>query len=291
MKGYHIPQLVQRYVEHDMIQAHTELPALANARAAMLFAFLQRNRANTHISELACVVTSLVQLGLDTHDWVEMAADKDDRNMRSRQLKVLAGDYFSSRFYHLLAQAGQVDAIRSLSRAVCEVNRMKMTMVEKMRQWKITAEGYLQDCINLKQCLFHAFDERLLAQDISFWETLLYRLSEVEVMEQEQVRAHDYDAFEGSWSFWHIMNSADADERHMLMNRSFDQISWMQLMDKYDCKQQLSNLVHKAQLKYEQAIALCSPDLLVDLGYVSSDAPYVSNPTTMPSFSSAPQHG
>ena len=48
---------------------------------------------------------------------------KEKKAARSRQLKVLAGDYFSSRFYHLLAQAGQIEMIKQLSNAICEVNR------------------------------------------------------------------------------------------------------------------------------------------------------------------------
>ena len=65
-------------------------------------------------SELFTLATSLVQLGLDTHDLVTASNDvKEKKAARSRQLKVLAGDYFSARFYHLLAQAGQIDMIKT----------------------------------------------------------------------------------------------------------------------------------------------------------------------------------
>ncbi|MFD1905584.1 heptaprenyl diphosphate synthase component 1 [Paenibacillus rhizoplanae] len=36
--------------------------------------------------------------------------------MRTRQLKVLAGDYFSSWFYHLLARHGQIEMLGTLKR-------------------------------------------------------------------------------------------------------------------------------------------------------------------------------
>lgn len=268
MKGNYIPQIVQRYADHDMIQAHTKLPAMANDRVALLYAFLKRNPANHQVSESAAVVTSLVQLGLDTHDMVEIANDHgDDRNMRSRQLKVLAGDYFSSRFYNILAQTGQVAAIQSLSRAVCEVNRMKMTMLVKMNRMKMTAEGYIQLAVELRECLFHTFDDRMLAQDVDTWNALLKQVSIIEVLNHETERANRFHTFEHSWSYWEIYEQGTPEEQQMLIQKQYDMTIWSQLQSKYHVTQQLTKMLHKAKNRYDEIMKSLSDDLFAELNH------------------------
>ena len=126
MNSYRIPEIAKQYTEYDMIQTHTDLPDFPEFRTRLLFAFLNGNNKLSSSSELFTLATSLVQLGLDTHDLVTVSNDvKEKKAARSRQLKVLAGDYFSSRFYQSLAQAGQIEMIKQLSNAICEVNRLK----------------------------------------------------------------------------------------------------------------------------------------------------------------------
>lgn len=241
MNSYHISQLAKRYVEYDMIQAHTELPAFPNARAELMFAFLNRSKPTAEHSELLALVTSLVQVGLDTHDTIGLAAERhNDRNLRSRQLKVLAGDYFSSRFYNLLAKQGQIDAIRRLSQAVCDINRLKMTIVDKMKQWSMTAEEYLRTGVILKKILFQSFNDQMNREDALSWEELLDSITELEVLKREQERARQFERFEGSWSYWHVWQQGTDEERKRLKLRLYDMKCWHLLMSKYEVRERLS---------------------------------------------------
>ncbi|EPY12426.1 MULTISPECIES: heptaprenyl diphosphate synthase component 1 [Paenibacillus] len=250
MNGYHISQLAKRYVEHDMIQAHTELPAFPNARVELMFAFLNRSKPIAEHSELFALVTSLVQVGLDTHDTIELAAvQHNDRNLRSRQLKVLAGDYFSSRFYNLLAQQGQIDTVRALSQSVCDINRLKMTMVDKMKHWTMTAEEYLRASVTLKKSLFQSFNAQMNQEDISTWEELLDSLTELEVLEREQERADHFERFEGSWSYWHVWQQGTDEERRKLKQKLVDEMLWNALMSKYEVREQLAYQVRVSRDK------------------------------------------
>lgn len=255
MNRYYISQLTKRYVEHDMIQAHIELPAFPNARVELMFSFLSRSELTTAHSELFALVTSLVQVGLDTHDMIELEAGPyNDRNLRSRQLKVLAGDYFSSRFYNLLAQAGQIDGIRSLSEAVCNINQLKMTMLDKMRRWEMTTEEYVQTSICLKKMLFQSFNNQMDPEEVSTWEQLLDFVTKLEVMEQEQQHAKKYESFEGSWSYWHIWQQGNVEERRKLKQRSYDDRCWSALMTKYNIREQLAYQVQVTRDKLHRLI-------------------------------------
>ena len=107
---------------------------------------------------------------------------KEKKAARSRQLKVLAGDYFSSRFYHLLAQAGQIDMIKQLSNAICEVNRLKMNMYMKMKQLKLTAEDYIHQTVEIKSQLFLSFSEFMSEVYDQAWPDILRSYTRCEVL-------------------------------------------------------------------------------------------------------------
>ncbi|WP_186785947.1 heptaprenyl diphosphate synthase component 1 [Paenibacillus agilis] len=231
MKGYAIPQEVKRYVAHDMIQAHTKLPSFANERIALLYAFLKRNEDNQQFTERMAAVTLLVQLGIDTHNTVEYATSStSDRNMRSRQLKVLAGDYFSSRFYQMLAEAGQIEAIQLLSRAVCEVNRLKMTVAASVRDGSMNHSRYYEHAVKIKQCLFHAFNEWLNRADVELYEQLLDLISEREVIQEEleNVKQHAVDSH--SWTYWLVMEHASSAQRSRWQHEAIVQQEWDELL-------------------------------------------------------------
>ncbi|UHA72958.1 heptaprenyl diphosphate synthase component 1 [Paenibacillus sp. 481] len=265
MNGYRIPQLAQKYVEHDMIQAHTALPVYPDARGELLFAFLNRNAQTAEHSELYTLVTTLVQNGLDTHDTVEMASAKGhDRNMRSRQLKVLAGDYFSSRFYHLLAQAGQIDVIRVLSKAVCEVNRMKMTMMEQMNRLFMSADQYIHSRTAIHKELFRSFHARLNGSDAEMLESLLHCVTELEIVEQERQRAHSFEQFEHSLSYWMVWQLGTDEERQMLKERSYDSSTWETWQQKYKLEQQIAVLVRAAEDRLQTQFARTASTLSWD---------------------------
>lgn len=75
-----------------------------------------------------CVAISFLQMGVDTHERVSVGEEMTSHGKRSRQLLVLAGDYYSGLFYRLLAEEGDMVAIRQLSEAVCDINEAKMEL-------------------------------------------------------------------------------------------------------------------------------------------------------------------
>src|SRR5690554_1975753 len=122
MRTDHIAKLALKYMDYEMIKMHTSLPDYPEVRTRLLYAFLQQNPKQAEHSEVCALATSLAQLGLDTHDMVTSTPTEElVGQARSRQLKVLAGDYYNSRFYHLLSHIGRIDIIRLLSGAISEV--------------------------------------------------------------------------------------------------------------------------------------------------------------------------
>lgn len=240
MKPYCIPQMATKYVEYDMIQQHTDMPDFPDSRARLLFLFLQKNPGlNDGYEELYPLVTSLVQMGLDTHDMIDASGTLGMREMRSRQLKVLAGDYFSSRFYQLLSHAGQVETISSLSRAVCQVNEDKMVLYAKMGQDNMTAQEYLGASVQLKKTLFESFGSRIAVADQEAWTGLLESFAVCETMGQELTTLSKQMPTKCSYAYWLIWNSGAPEDRGLLAGGQLDEPSWDRLTVKYKVREGL----------------------------------------------------
>lgn len=252
MNSYRISEIAKQYTEYDMIQMHTDLPDFPELRTRLLFAFLN---ANTHLSpksELFTLATSLVQLGLDTHDLVTASNElKEKRASRSRQLKVLAGDYFSARFYHLLASAGQIDMIKQLSNAICEVNRLKMNVYMKMKQLKLTAEDYIHLSVEIKSQLFLSFSQVMSETYNRVWPEILRNYMRSEFLFEEINRMESAASFKGSWGYWHINQIGTRDERKQMQAVEDEPVRIRTLLHKYNVSSQLYEML-RAQTKQLQ---------------------------------------
>jgi heptaprenyl diphosphate synthase len=264
MKSYRIPEIAKKYLEYDVIQKHTELPAFPDQRVRLLFAFLANQRTPMLHSELYSLVVTLVQMALDTHDMIDSDSGRvPEREMRSRQLKVLAGDYFSSRFYQLLSQAGQVDMIRRISDGVCEVNRLKMNLYMKMKQLKVTAEEYINHCVQLKTELFQAFTGVVDDKMARIWSELLQGFGRCEVMMDELARSEKPERFGGSWGYWHILHVGTEEEKRRLAERTEETSFVLTLLAKYDIRNQLAERLKLSVQQVQTVVAKIESDKLV----------------------------
>src|SRR5690606_10073776 len=136
--------------------------------------FLRNDLRSSKRSELYSLVTSLVQIGLDTHDLVRVK-DREIgiQQMREQQLQVLAGDYLSGRYYELLSQAEEIEAIGQLSDAICDVNMLKMNLYMRKLQRDLSGEQYLQQLLAIRTRLFLAFEAEIEDVQRPLWRSLL----------------------------------------------------------------------------------------------------------------------
>lgn len=264
MNSYRIPEIAKQYTEYDMIQIHTDLPDFPELRTRLLFAFLNGNSKFSSSSELYTLATSLVQLALDTHDLVTASNDvKEKKAARSRQLKVLAGDYFSSRFYNLLAQAGQIEMIKQLSNAICEVNRLKMNIYLKMKQLKLTAEDYIHLTVEIKSQLFLSFSEFMSEVYDQAWPDILRSYAKCEVIFEEIFRVESAANFRDSWGFWHILQHGTKEERKQLHAEESDQARLRTLIHKYNITSQLYQMLDSHTKQLQSKVQQLESDKLI----------------------------
>lgn len=275
MKQYRVPLLTDKIASYDMIQLHTDLPDQSGPRLQLLYAFLNQQPSLSAHGELYTLATSLVQLGLDTHDMVDTNTERrPEKEMRSRQLKILAGDYFSAQFYSLLAKAGQIDMITRISGAVCEVNRLKVNLYMRMRQLKVTADEYFSLAVQLRSGLFQHFAGVLGGTMARLWPDLLEGVSRCEVALDEIKRSECPKRFDKSWAYWHVLQVGTEEERHQLSVLSDEQnFSLIKILaEKYHVRNLLAaKLKQSAESVIALASKLESDKLIGELGQMIED--------------------
>ncbi|WP_217592756.1 heptaprenyl diphosphate synthase component 1 [Cohnella sp. GbtcB17] len=279
-----IAQLARKYTEYDMITRHTDLPEFPEGRVRLLQAVLADLQELGGQAELYPLATSLVQLGLDTHDLVEneeSGAKAQTKQMRARQMKVLAGDYFSGRFYHLLSQAGQIETVKRLSEAVCEVNRIKMSLYGKMKQMRVNAEEYVSYGSAIRGVLFMSFSHLMSGMYAKLWPELVERFSRCELLLQELLRLQRPDDLSGSWGVWHVLGEGSPEDRRAIEERADDHGLLRQLMDKYGVADKLVALLRQSAGQLQAMLPkLPSDKLAAELSNLIE--PFLHGPAWMP---------
>ncbi|BBI33194.1 heptaprenyl diphosphate synthase component 1 [Cohnella abietis] len=266
MTRLRINQMANKYLNHDMISLHTELPEFPDGRISLLYTVLSHQPGAASQKELLSLVTSLVQMGLDTHDLVDnkpSSAKSGLLGMRAQQLKVLAGDYFSSRFYHLLSQAGQIDMIRHLSEAVCNINRIKMNLYGKMKQMKLNADEYLHYGAELKSGLFLSFTGFMSGLYERLWPELVERFSRCEVLLQELHKIENSNSLNDSWGVWHIMQEGTEEDRQTVVNHGEDSNILNNMVKKYEIADKLGSLLQQSTDQLQAVLQRLQSDKLI----------------------------
>ncbi len=226
-----------------MIQIHTDLPPFPDIRTRLLYSFLS-SESGAAQSELLSLATSLMQLGTDTHDLV--SNDKEENGqvaLRSKQLKVLAGDYFSARFYHILAQSGQIGMIKALAQNICEVNRQKMSLYLTMKTLKLTAEEYIQRSVQIRSQLYLSFTGLLKGKASSLWPEIVQAFVKGEFLLQELFRTQAAGDFKESWGFWHVLQNGAKEDRKLLQSQELEPGRIRTILMKYHIPGQLYQLL------------------------------------------------
>lgn len=267
MSSFHLPELAKQYTQYDMIRLHTDVPAFPEARSRLLLAFLRESGNVGKTAESLTLAVSLVQMGIDIHEMVSMSNQvKEKKAVRSRQLKVLAGDYFSSGYYHLLSESGQIDMVEQIAGSICEVNRLKMTLYARVQQMKLTADEYLQRMANIRAQLFVRFDHLMKNGLGKAWHDILESFARCELLADELDRIGNPERFRESWAFWRIKEQGFGDALRELDSSADRKEQVNGLMLKCRIKEQLQQLLdEQVGDLYERAKQLDSDRLRQEL--------------------------
>ncbi|WP_157729480.1 heptaprenyl diphosphate synthase component 1 [Tumebacillus algifaecis] len=134
--------------------------------------------------ETETIVSTLLLIyeGLAIHEEIETLAAHSDE--RYRQLGVLAGAYYSSKYYRLLAKSGQIRLLGQFALAIQSINEAKAELVRVPGDFTLNVERYLQLQETIHGTLLHALRATLLPQGDE-WEQLVSHLIRTSVLKSE----------------------------------------------------------------------------------------------------------
>ncbi|WLR53100.1 heptaprenyl diphosphate synthase component 1 [Bacillus tianshenii] len=123
---------IEAKIKHPYLMEFIEKPLIDEDKMLLLYEILKEAKTSIASMKDYIIPTMLVQVALDTHELVTTTKlEEEDERMKSRQLTVLAGDYYSGLYYYLLAKVGNLTMISNLAHAIREINEHKISVYQK----------------------------------------------------------------------------------------------------------------------------------------------------------------
>lgn len=121
---------IKQKVKHTYLDKYISNPIIDHYKLFILHSILNETTLDDKTKKKYIVSTMLVQIALDTHDLVPVSNDPFDQkdDQKSKQLLVLAGDYYSGLYYLLLSELNDFKMIHTLATAIKEINELKMQL-------------------------------------------------------------------------------------------------------------------------------------------------------------------
>jgi heptaprenyl diphosphate synthase len=126
-------ELVGQKVSHSYLLKFIQAPYIDEDKLLILISILNQIEMSGKQLGNYALTTMLIQIALDTHDHVPNDSEEDEENgsSKTKQLTVLAGDYYSGLYYMLLADTDDIQMIKALSMGIKEVNEHKISVFQK----------------------------------------------------------------------------------------------------------------------------------------------------------------
>lgn len=125
-------QVIETKAYHPYLQKYIEKPVVDEDKLLLLWGLFNELEISADERNHYMLSTMLVQIALDTHEKVSntnVTLENSDL-LKSRQLTVLAGDYYSGLYYQVLSEIGNIEMVRSLSSAVKKINDHKILLYQ-----------------------------------------------------------------------------------------------------------------------------------------------------------------
>ncbi|WP_382361350.1 heptaprenyl diphosphate synthase component 1 [Lentibacillus kimchii] len=130
MEIRHLKALIKDKMHHDYIEQYVKTPSPDESKLCVMSSILKQSAVSEERKQHYIVTAMLIQIALDTHDQV---TDTDesvscDKSEKTKQLSVLAGDYYSGLYYLILSEAEETGMTRALATSITEINELKMQL-------------------------------------------------------------------------------------------------------------------------------------------------------------------
>ncbi|TSB46906.1 heptaprenyl diphosphate synthase component 1 [Alkalicoccobacillus porphyridii] len=218
-KRSHIEEEVTAIIEkfnrltyHPFLNDYIPEVGIDEGKCKLFYAALAKKVPKEEASVVTLCVM-LVQAALDVHEQVSLHEVDSDTARKHRQLRVLVGDFYSSLYYYLLAEADRVPLTRIFSFTLQEINEMKMEV------YSTSSDSY-EDIANKLVFIESILYEKILEE---------YNLQELKPFFQ---LSFYYHRFMAEWNYW--SQGQNSTLMSLLINSSGSDSAWQRIHHKQE---------------------------------------------------------
>jgi heptaprenyl diphosphate synthase len=125
-----IKEEIHKRLSYPYLSRHLDTPYIDEDRLLFLLLPFQEETLKENVKHYI-TTAMLIQIALDTHEKVSVS---DEDPPMKRQIKVLAGDYFSGLYYQILAEVKNVSMIRIFAKSIKQINEGKIAIYQHENQ-------------------------------------------------------------------------------------------------------------------------------------------------------------
>lgn len=122
---------IEQKVLHPYLMKFIKTPYIDEDKLLLLISIMDQLELSDKQRENYALATMLIQIALDTHEQISNEKINEIPQITSRQLTVLAGDYYSGLYYKLLADSEDIFMINVLAGGIKEVNEHKISVFQQ----------------------------------------------------------------------------------------------------------------------------------------------------------------
>jgi heptaprenyl diphosphate synthase len=122
---------IEQKVLHPYLMKFIKTPYIDEDKLLLLISIMDQLELSDKQRENYALATMLIQIALDTHEHISNEKINGIPQITSRQLTVLAGDYYSGLYYKLLADSEDIFMINVLAGGIKEVNEHKISVFQQ----------------------------------------------------------------------------------------------------------------------------------------------------------------
>lgn len=148
--------LVERLLCHEALDRAHIAPRASRMQLLLGSFILDRGGVSHEEGEQVLAALLLIYHGLALHEDVPDGNAAPDK---SGQLTVLGGDYYSSLFYRILAEAGRIDLIGRFARAIADMQVAKISLYRFAYSDACEEHRYIADVLTVEGALLRALGE------------------------------------------------------------------------------------------------------------------------------------
>ncbi|MFC4022938.1 heptaprenyl diphosphate synthase component 1 [Oceanobacillus longus] len=127
-------ELLEDKLQHEYLEKYIQKPVIDDEKLSILISLVNNRLSLSPTQKDQYIITAMmVQVALDTHELVPVQNDSNETNEEklTKQLRVLAGDYYSGLYYLLLSEIEDFDFIHTLASAIKKINEYKIKLYYK----------------------------------------------------------------------------------------------------------------------------------------------------------------